>query len=208
MRFWMEERVVSNKELNEHFDRMSALEGQGNIAGMVAELRSPIRSRVTSVRAEAAWRLGQLRAARAALPLTELLDDPDPQVRNRAARALGYIGRRDIAVVEALLRVLETETDRLVQICAIASLGELADARVVDRIVPYLVAPDWGRRASAMYALFLIEDITGRAAAEAQFEREKWYARGPKRRLLKDVDAFRARAAQAITSGTETQSAE
>jgi HEAT repeat protein len=60
--------------------------------GLVDRCVAQLASRRWWVRADAAERLGQMRSAGASAPLVAAMDDPQPEVRIRAAKALGAIG--------------------------------------------------------------------------------------------------------------------
>jgi HEAT repeat protein len=65
------------------------------------------------VRAKAGWALGMLRAKEAAQPISLLLSDPEPRVRQSASRALLQIEEPD--VLPSLKQALARESDEWVK---------------------------------------------------------------------------------------------
>ncbi len=107
-------------------ERQSAIETQLRL----------LASRNPRLRADAARRLGQLRAEPAAL--LEALDDPNGFVRSAAAIALGYIaGPLRGEVIDALLAAIDDPNDYVTS-AAIRSLGRLQATEARDQIVPFL----------------------------------------------------------------------
>lgn len=100
-----------------------------------------------SDRCFAASELGGYTDPRIVEPLIEALDDPDPGVRSAAAHSLGCLGRIPKVAAEAkqavgkLLGLLESENEEIVA-SAIYALGELGDASVGPRLLPFLDYPD------------------------------------------------------------------
>jgi hypothetical protein len=82
------------------------------------------------------------------------LDDPDPEVRRRAADALGGLGGTSHATVEALTKALG-DADAHVRSTAASSLGELGtqSASAAPALVERLKDPDSNTRARAASTL-------------------------------------------------------
>jgi hypothetical protein len=107
-----------------------------------------------SVRNKAAEALGELRDARAVMPLIAILKDKDSDVRKAVVIALGQI--RDARAVEPLILALKNDEDKWVRGWAAHSLGEIGDVRALD---PLLIAlEDENGRFWAANALVNISD--------------------------------------------------
>lgn len=163
-----------------HFKRLRALKRSADVAGLIAELESSHRAGGSSVKQRAARYLGDLRPAEAVGPLIKALDDPDEGVRISVAVALGQIGRDD--AVPRLLRLLK-DSDGMVRAAAIGSLGRIGDPNAVPHIIPFLEdkRSRW-TRAPALFALTVIDDSAGQAAADEALAREGWFQRRAVRR--------------------------
>ena len=188
----MREILVTRRQAATEHDRVLQLAREGRIDELIAELQNPHRFRLLIIRAAAASRLGSLRATEAARPVAELLDDPTPEVRQAAARALGRIGVASQDVVAALLRRVADDDNDDVRGAAIGSLGELHDPAVIEHVSPFLRAPQACLRFPALYAFLLSENPEAQQAAHDQLRREKWYFWPYRRRLAKDVRHFQA----------------
>jgi len=96
----------------------------------------------------------KLHADIVALELVPLLSSPDENVREESARALGYLGQKDVAVVgPALLKALN-DSEELVREEAAEALGTLGYTPAVQHLKSLLHNdPSWLVRASAAEAL-------------------------------------------------------
>jgi HEAT repeat protein len=96
--------------------------------------------------------LGEIRSVLA--ELLQLLQNPDSEVRYRAAFALGKLGNCSDAVVDSLLKLLENpnELERSSAAEALGRLGNCSDA-VVDSLLKLLENPNELERSSAAVAL-------------------------------------------------------
>ncbi len=129
---------------------------------------------------------------------TLLKDDPVPEVRTEAARALGVIGEADASVkplvaalgdssagvrraaalalgriqdrraVEALLEALEEQPELWQE--ASAALAAAADPSLLDRLVPLLDSESSHVRSGAVRAIAALSSSRGRAESEPVFE--------------------------------------
>src|SRR5262249_5609664 len=94
---------------------------------------------------------------RAVEPLIDALDDPDREVRDKAALVLGELGDRQATLpLTALLHGPDAE----VRWRAAAALGELRDSRAVGPLVQALRDPDEAVRSGAVRALEMTGDGT------------------------------------------------
>jgi HEAT repeat protein len=130
------------------------LKRQQDVGALLRLLNSDAIQGRLSVRGEAARALGQLKVEQAVEPLTNRLTaDRRPEVRKRAAGALGEIG--SAAGVHALTRALGDE-DEKVRLAAAKSLGRIRDERSVQRLIEALNDRSLTVRRSAATALGLI----------------------------------------------------
>ena len=88
-------------------------------------------------------------------PLTQLLDDPDPQLRIAAALTLGE--RQDPRAIPAVMKALE-DSDANVRFHAIEALGKLRAGEAVDLLVAIAVSRQFELAAPALDALGAIGD--------------------------------------------------
>jgi HEAT repeat protein len=183
---------VTRQQAAAEHDGVRRLAREGRIDELIRELENPHRFRLLIIRAAAASRLGSLRATAAVGPVAKLLDDPVPEVRQAAARALGRIGVASGDVLEALLRRVTSDDNDEVRGTAIGSLGELRDPAVLEHVSPFLRAPQACVRFPALYALLLSENPEAQRAAHEQLRHETWYLWPYRRRLAKDVRHFRS----------------
>ena len=102
-------------------------------------------------RAWAANILGEVRAGRAFPSVVRLLDDPEDEVRAKAATALGRMG--DQRAVGYLMDRLLTDPAPFVRARISAALGQLGGPEVIDRLVRALGDPAWWVRMRAVEAL-------------------------------------------------------
>jgi HEAT repeat protein len=187
----VEEVLITRKQAAAEHDRVHRLAREGRIAELIHELDNPHRYRFLIIRGAAASRLGMLGAVAAAKPVARLLDDPVPEVRQAAARALGRIGVSSPEIISALNHVVTADEANDVRGVAIGSLGELRDPAVVARARPLLTHPAASVRFPAMYALLLTDDSAAKESVRTQLRAEKWYMWPYRRRLTKDVQRFR-----------------
>lgn len=125
--------------------------------------------------------LGEVGAQRAYPSLVRLLDDPEDEVRSKAAAALGRLG--DSRAVPHLLDHLLTDPTSFVRVRIAASLGNFGGPQVIDRLVRALGDPAWWVRVRSVEALEQIGSV----------------AEGPLLIALDDADPeIRARAAVAL----------
>ncbi len=96
-----------------------------------------VRSSDARVRARAADALGRLRNPESAVPLATLLEDPDLDVRERAAFALGQTPGGDVP----LGRRWPAETNRDVRARIAVALGKQGGAAAIDMLLPALQGP-------------------------------------------------------------------
>lgn len=102
---------------------MHGSEAKTAVAGLIARLRDDD----LLVRQAAVDALGQLQAADAVGPLTELLTDPSIDIRRSVAVALGKIGPSASTASEALGKAL-TDLDEDVRMAAAVALGQIGPA--------------------------------------------------------------------------------
>ncbi len=95
--------------------------------------------------------LGEVRAPRAFLSLARLLDDPEDEVRAKAATALGRLGDR--RAIGYLLEHLLTDPAPFVRVRIASSLGHLGGPEVIDRLVRSLGDSAWWVRMRSVEAL-------------------------------------------------------
>jgi HEAT repeat protein len=108
-------------------------------------------------RAWAANVLGELRAQRAFPALVRSLDDPEDEVRAKAAGALGRLGDR--RAVGYLLEHLLTDPAPFVRVRIASALGQFGGPEVVDRLVRALGDPAWWVRMRSVEALEQIGSV-------------------------------------------------
>jgi HEAT repeat protein len=104
-----------------------------------------------SARAWAANVLGEVRAGRALPVLVHALDDPDDEVRAKAATALGRLSDR--RALAPLLEHLLTDPAPFVRARIAASLGQFGGPEVIDRLVRTLADSAWWVRMRGVEAL-------------------------------------------------------
>jgi HEAT repeat protein len=102
-------------------------------------------------RAWAANVLGEVRAQRAFPALVRLLNDPEDEVRGKAATALGRLGDR--RAVGYLLEHLLTDPAPFVRVRIASSLGHFGGPEVTDRLVRALGDSAWWVRMRSVEAL-------------------------------------------------------
>jgi HEAT repeat protein/MFS-type transporter involved in bile tolerance (Atg22 family) len=109
-----------------------------------------------TARRETVAELERLRSPLAVEELTNALDDVSPEVRERAAHALGTIG--DARAIPALAAKLTDPAAGIAEIAADA-LGEIRDKSGVAPLISVLHGPDAGVRVAAIRALARIGDV-------------------------------------------------
>ena len=102
-------------------------------------------------RAWAANILGQVRAKRAFPSVVRLLDDPEDEVRAKAATALGRMGDR--RAIGYLVDRLLSDPAPFVRARMSAALGQLGGPEVIERLVRALGDPAWWVRMRTVQAL-------------------------------------------------------
>jgi HEAT repeat protein len=122
--------------------------GEPSIAHLDRELRG---NHSEHVRMWAAEVLGWLNAAAAAPALIDALSDISPEVRAKAAGALGKI-KEDRAVYR-LLELLVSDPAPFVRVKASQSLGAIGHPAVIDYLINTLKDPEWWVRVRAVEAL-------------------------------------------------------
>ncbi len=108
-------------------------------------------------RAWAANVLGEVRAQRAFPAIVRLLDDPEDEVRAKAATALGRLGDR--RAIGYLLDHLLSDPAPFVRVRISSSLGQLGGPEVTDRLVRALGDPAWWVRMRTVEALEQIGSV-------------------------------------------------
>lgn len=104
------------------------------------------------------------------------LENPDrPNIRERAARALGELG--DARAVEPLLKAVKYSVDRYFQEAVCRALGQLKDPRAVDFLIGMLRDPDLHVRLAAVEALGQIKDRRAAAPLLRSLDKPDWSER-------------------------------
>ncbi|MGD1047820.1 MAG: HEAT repeat domain-containing protein [Candidatus Krumholzibacteriaceae bacterium] len=122
--------------------------GEPSIAHLERELR---HNHSEHVRMWAAEILGWLQATAAAAALIDALSDISPEVRAKAAGALGKI-KEDRAVYR-LLELLVSDPAPFVRVKASQALGIIGHPAVIDYLINTLKDPEWWVRVRAVEAL-------------------------------------------------------
>jgi HEAT repeat protein/protein-S-isoprenylcysteine O-methyltransferase Ste14 len=173
----------------------------GDADKLVAEMRRTDSNRRRAGIADALADIG-----RAAVdPLIGFLDDPDPALRQEAARVLGRVrspeavepllGRlsdedpnvqywailalgqhRSQEAVEPLIAILSSRTGSTSRAAAVA-LGQIGSPAAVDALTDFLEAPNWWDRAAAVDALGAIGSQAALDALIARFAGEEAHVR-------------------------------
>lgn len=113
-----------------------------------------LRDPDSSVRTDAALRLGQAKSVEAVGSLLAVLDDPDEAVRVTVVRSLGQIG--DSRAVPALVEALEDPL-RSVRMAACQSLGQIGDAEALSGLSEMLYTEDDNLRLCATSSIGRID---------------------------------------------------
>src|SRR5690606_7774308 len=85
--------------------------------------------------------------------VVELIEDPSPLVRRKAARALGAMGANDAVMGLVLLTSPDTEPDAGVRAAAVTALGRIADSTARPSVLAAQDDPDRYVRDAARIAL-------------------------------------------------------
>ncbi|NNE43139.1 MAG: hypothetical protein HKN12_02935, partial [Gemmatimonadetes bacterium] len=123
--------------------------GEGAVEPLIRELSD--RNRPASSRRWAAQILGEIGDRRAVATLQEALGDVDPELRARAAKALGRL--RDPASVKALLQRLVNDPSSFVRTSVASALGQLPTRETVEFLARSLSDPEWWVRLRAVESL-------------------------------------------------------
>ena len=122
--------------------------GEAVVAPLIAVLNE---GNHRPARAWAANVLGEVRAQRAFPSIVRLLDDPEDEVRAKAATALGRIGDR--RAVGYLVDHLLSDPAPFVRARISVALGQLGGPEVIERLVRALGDPAWWVRMRTVEAL-------------------------------------------------------
>lgn len=123
--------------------------GEQAIEPLLHELSNP--GSAASTRRWAAWILGQIGDRRALRALHGALADTDPELRARAAKALGRM--RDASSVQPLLDRLITDPSPFVRTAVAQSLGRLPARETIGFLTRSLSDPEWWVRLRAVESL-------------------------------------------------------
>jgi len=155
--------------------------GQENVD--LAKLAVQLKDKDFTVRQSAIEVLGQLKDSPAAVDLIiSSLDDDNPEVRSRAALALGEMGA--VKSIDRLARILQSESLRDRR-SAIIALGTIGGEKACEALIPILKSPSAEER-----------DSTAAALGEARCVR----ALDPLIKALSD-DRYNVRASAALALG-------
>jgi HEAT repeat protein len=117
------------------------------------------------VRESVAWALGKIGDARAVEALIEALKDEDRGVRERSIDALVKIAKKDLGVVDKLIKALR-DKDSYVRGGIAKVLGNLGwdPKSEEERVLYYIAKQDWGRcvEIGSFAVEFLIERLKDR----------------------------------------------
>ncbi|MEO0080517.1 MAG: HEAT repeat domain-containing protein, partial [candidate division WOR-3 bacterium] len=142
--------------------------GEMGDAGTVRRLIDSLRSKSEEICSRACLALEEI-GKPAVLPLIEALNDPNNNVRDGAACALGEIG--DWRAVEPLIAALK-DTDAHVRTTAAISLGNLKAYEAVGPLIEALADEDEFVRAFAAAAL---STITGKDFGDDLDKWQRWW---------------------------------
>lgn len=151
-------RVALNRLVAE-----ATLPGQGNPAAVTATLLAVLDSADSSVEARKyiLRALARVATAEAIAPLTQILDGPDPLLKQEAREALSWI--RDPQAATALEAALRKSTEKIEKVGLIDALGAQRSASSLPVLTPFMVDPDAD---TARAALFAASRVGGSPAAE------------------------------------------
>ncbi len=142
----------------------------GRVEKLVAEMKRTESNRRRSWIADALADIGRA----AADPLIGLLDDPDPAIRQEAARALGRIAPAN--AVEPLLERLADENSS-VQFWAISSLGEIRSEEAIGPLIAILQSRTKSTSRAAAVALGRIGSPVAIGALIGFLDATSWWDR-------------------------------
>ncbi len=142
----------------------------GRVEKLVAEMKRTESNRRRSWIADALADIGRA----AADPLIGLLDDPDPAIRQEAARALGRIAPAN--AVEPLLERLADENSS-VQFWAISSLGEIRSEEAIGPLIAILQSRTKSTSRAAAVALGRIGSPVAIEALIGFLDATSWWDR-------------------------------
>lgn len=172
--------------------------------GIVDHYLRQLRTRRWWKRAEAAEKLGLMLSGKATKPLIDRMSDPMPEVRVRAAQALGNIGTTEslrplvlalkdagrwsairvagmlISAGDDAVDVLLEEFDRLpdhARISAIDIFGRIKSLRATPLLRGLLADPNADVRARAAYALGMLGDPTAASSLMERLKDKEWSVR-------------------------------
>jgi serine/threonine-protein kinase len=131
-------------------DALARIGGE-RVVSAVLEL---VRDKDENIRRAAIEILNSCGDKRAVEHLIEATKDKDWWVSERAADALG--GLRDKRAIPAIVNMVE-RNDRSLPV-ALTTLGKLGDAKLIDRVLPYLQRPEKEVRVAAIEALTNLAD--------------------------------------------------
>jgi HEAT repeat protein len=172
-----------DNEFGKGYMRVIALAKARDVDGLIVELRNPAEKGNLSVRALASSKLSKFRTAKATGPLIELLEsDPNEEVRNSAARALGMIGSPE--AVGPLIAALEDPYEG-VRYWAATGLGDLGDPLAVPALVNHLVDDKLSVRRASAAALAKLRDPAAIGPLAEAVKRENFRRRRPMKRALR-----------------------
>lgn len=153
--------------------------GPGAVEALVRELADPARPAAS--RRWSAAILGEIGDRRAIRPLHEALGDVDPELRARAAKALGRL--RDSSSVAPLLDRLLTDPSSFVRTSVARALGFLPARETVEFLARALSDPEWWVRLRAVESLANLGSPARDALLGALHDRDPQVAREAARGL-------------------------
>lgn len=122
--------------------------GEASISYLILELKNYANE---TSRAWSAEILGRLNARQAVMPIIEALFDVNPEVRAKAAGALGNI--KDARAVTRLSELLISEPVPFVRTRVARALGNINHPAVLDYLITSLKDPEWWVRVRVVEAL-------------------------------------------------------
>jgi HEAT repeat protein len=153
--------------------------GAGAVEPLVRELTD--HARPAASRRWAASILGEIGDHRAVRPLHDAIGDVDPELRARAAKALGRL--RDPSSVAPLLDSLLTDPSSFVRTAVARALGSLPARETVEFLARSLSDPEWWVRLRAVESLANLGSPARDALLGALHDRDPHVAREAARGL-------------------------
>ena len=153
------------------------------------------QSLAVSERVQVAKTFGEWATAQVRPPLVAVLKDPSPEIREAAARALGWRGNNEAA--EPLRQVIETPGEPVaVRAAAVRSLGIIGNASVRPLVIALTQDPDASVKEAAVWGLALgyLGDRADRTTYLIQFAESRGFdaqSRGQAIRALAAVNEER-----------------